>query len=79
MYYFIPAERNDTIQNTGRHKYLPINICENEGENCVQISKIDAKPSDRIRREVFSNLRDLPHIAKLEGLDLKDVDSQTDY
>ena len=31
VYHFIPAQRNDSVSNTGRHKYLPINIYGNEG------------------------------------------------
>ena len=44
VYHFIPAERNDTVRNTGRHKYLPINICGNEGENCKQVQKLMRNP-----------------------------------
>ena len=40
VYHFIPAERNDTVRNTGRHNYLPIDICGDEGENCERVPKI---------------------------------------
>ena len=76
VYHFIPAERNDTVRITGRHKYLPINICRNEGENSEQIPRITVKTLDRKKRGVFSNLRALHNIAKLEDLDLEDVAEQ---
>ena len=50
VYQFIPAEGNDTIRNTGRHKYLPINICGNERKNCERLPKNDVKLSERRRR-----------------------------
>ena len=28
---FVPGKRNDTLKNTGHSKYLPIEICENDG------------------------------------------------
>ena len=39
VYQFIPAERNDTIRNTGCPKYLPVKICGDDGVNCELIMK----------------------------------------
>ena len=73
VYHFIPEERNDTVRNTGRHKYLPVDICGDEGENCECVPKITVVTSDRRRKEVFSNLGALHNLARLEDLDLKDA------
>ena len=71
VYQFIPAERNDTVRNTGRPKYLPVKIC---GDNCDIVTKQNAVMNpDRRRRDIFSNLGALHSLARLEDLDVEDV------
>ena len=58
-------ERNDTVKFTGRHIYLSVDICGDEGGNCESVPTITVATSDRKRREVFSNLGSLHSVARL--------------
>ena len=65
-YRFIPAERNDTVRDTGRYIYLPVNSCGDRGENCKSIPRSTMVASGRRKRDIFSTLRDLHSIAGIE-------------
>ena len=74
VYRFIPAERNDTVRNIGRPKYLPVEICGDDEVNCDCVTNQNAlTASDRRIRDVFSNLGALHNLARLEDLDLEDI------
>ena len=73
VYQFIPAKRNDTVRNTGRPKYLPVKICEDDGANCELIVKHNAvRNIDRRKRGVFSNLGALHNLARIEDIDVEE-------
>ena len=74
VYCFIPAERNDTVRNIGRPKYLPVEICGDDEVNCDHVTKQNALiTSDRRRRDFFSNLGALYNLARLEDYDIEDA------
>ena len=49
VYQFIPAERNDTIRDTGCPKYLPVQTCGDDGVNCELI--VNTQYSDEHRQK----------------------------
>ena len=73
VYQSIPAERDDTVRNTGLPKYLPIEACGDDGVNCELIVKNNAaRSTDRRKRGVFSNLGALHNLAKIEEIDVEE-------
>ena len=71
VYWFIPAERFDTVRSTGHPKYLPAETCGDDGANCEFIVEQNAVMNiDRRKRGVLSNLGALHNLARLEYLDV---------
>ena len=66
-YEFVPAQRNDTNEKTGRPRYFVEETCE---DNC---------DPNRNRRDVFANLGAMHSIMNLEDLNITDRKKRSEF
>ena len=66
-YEFVPAQRNDTDEKTGRPKYFVEEACE------------DSCNPNRNRRDVFANLGAMHSIMNLEDLNITDRKKRSEF